>query len=579
MIWIRSLSSLAVIALALVQASDAAACGCFANPSPATPVVQAGERILFAHDGDQVIAYIQIKYQGAADQFGWIVPLPSVPTLELGTDELFDSVDRLTTPQYLLTNTRQFCGGGSSSSSSSSLGCGGPFAASSGGGANAGAVDAGIAGTSDLGAPSIVVTQASLGPYDYAVLKADDKTALLDWLDANRYFVPAGTTDVMAPYVHKGAYFLALKLRGGESTGDIAPIVLRYSSDLPMIPITLTQVGAVPNMGILVWVLGEARAIPRNYYSVVLDDLPVWLSNFADYNRALIAAVKEAPGKHGFITQYAGNAVNPLLASQLDYSGRFGNLAVLRTEATPAGYLEYLRSHGYAFDGTMLSILSRFIPEPQLLRDSGVPLSQFYQQYEYYADQVTDPDGGAPPAFDAAAATDEISARVVTPIKAAAALFQQHRYLTRLYTAMSPIDMNLDPVFSSNRDLPEVPLLHSATLTTPCTGEPWLSTDGGFEAQYPGGLPPSRVLPAALRVELVRDAGQPELVQDNREVIATALGPVSHGSMSSGGSGGGSGHDGGCGCSVGGMQAAGTPALLLGLCAVALVLRRRRRHR
>jgi MYXO-CTERM domain-containing protein len=88
------------------------------------------------------------------------------------------------------------------------------------------------------------------------------------------------------------------------------------------------------------------------------------------------------------------------------------------------------------------------------------------------------------------------------------------------------------------------------------------------------------VLPAALRVELVRDAGTPELVQDNSKVITTALGPVSHGSMGNGyGSGGSSGQDGGCGCSVGGMQAAGTPALLLGLCAVALLLRQRRRQR
>src|SRR6478609_7721013 len=87
------------------HASDARACGCFAMGSTAQPVVQAGERILFAHEADQVIAYIQIKYQGAADQFGWIVPLPSVPTLELGTDALFTMLDSTTLPQYRLTRT------------------------------------------------------------------------------------------------------------------------------------------------------------------------------------------------------------------------------------------------------------------------------------------------------------------------------------------------------------------------------------------------------------------------------------------------------------------------------------------
>jgi len=38
---------------------------------------------------------------------------------------------------------------------------------------------------------NVVVEQASIGPYDYAVLKADDESAMLQWLSDNRYFVPA----------------------------------------------------------------------------------------------------------------------------------------------------------------------------------------------------------------------------------------------------------------------------------------------------------------------------------------------------------------------------------------------------
>jgi hypothetical protein len=566
---------------AAAWASDAAACGCFAQPSPATPVVQAGERILFAHEGDQVIAYIQLRYQGAADQFGWLVPLPSVPTLEVGTDELFTTLDNATLPQYLLTRTTQFCGGGSSSSSSSSggFGCGGFDAASSGGGGGAGGVeDLGAAFASDMGAPNVAVVQASIGPYDYAVLKADDETAMLQWLSDNRYFVPTGTMDAAKPYIHPGGYFLALKLRGGQSTGDIAPIVLRYTSDLPMIPITLTQVGAVPNMGILVWVLGEARAIPRNYYSVVLDDLPVWFSNFAAYNSSLIAAVKEAPGRHGFITQYAGS--RHVLDGRLDYPGRFGELATLRAEPTPSLYLGYLRSHGYTFDGTLLAILSRYIPEPQVLIDRGLPLSTFYANYDNYLQYVpgTDVDGGAAAPFNGSALTDEIAARIVTPAQNAASLIARHPYLTRLYTAMSPEDMTIDPVFSSNPELPDVPLLHSAVITTPCRGEPWLHTDLGFETQYVSGFPPNLTLPAALRVELVRDAGQPETVQDNHDAIAAKLGTVSYGSMTDGSTSSTSdGH--GCGCTVGRTRVHTNLAMLLVLCAGALGVRSLRRRR
>jgi hypothetical protein len=578
-----SLLSFAALGAAAVAVaaypSDAAACGCFAIPTPATPVVQAGERILFAHEGDQVIAYIQIKYQGAADQFGWIVPLPSVPTLEIGTDELFDTLDTTTLPQYLLTRTQQFCGGGSVSYTSSGGGCGGPFSNAS---SSAPAPDLGVAfdaaaAGSDMGSP-IVVTQASIGPYDYAVLKADDATALLQWLSDNRYVVPTGTMDVLTPYIHPNGYFLALKLRGGQSTGDIAPIILHYTSDLPMIPITLTSVGAVPNMGILVWVLGEARAIPRNFFSVVLDDLPVWFNNFNDYNQTLIRAVKEAPSKHGFITQYAGAGLNGTISGRLDYPGRFGDLATLRLQTTPSTYLNYLRTHGYTFDGTLLAILSRYIPEPQALIDRGIPLSLFYANYDYYSSYTNDPDAGAPPSFDVNALTDEIAARIVTPVKTAAALIGRHPYLTRMYTAMSPIDMTLDPVFSSNPDLPDVPLLHRATITTPCRGDAWLRTDLGFETQYISGLPPNLQLPAALRVEVLRDAGPPLLVQDNTDAIKSKLGPVDYGSMTSG-STTVDHDDSGCGCTVGKVAARTNLAVLLALCGAALGVRAVRRRR
>lgn len=575
---LRRLIATAAVVAAVAHVSDARACGCFAQGSTAQPVVQAGERILFAHEADQVIAYIQISYQGAADQFGWIVPLPSVPTLEVGTDELFTMLDNNTLPTYRLTRTQQYCGGGSySSSDSGGFGCGFGANASHGGGGAGGAYDMNVAYSSDMGSGGPVVEQSSIGPYDYAVLKADDETAMLQWLSDNRYFVPAGTMSVITPYVHPGAYFLALKLRGGLSAGDIAPIVLRYTSDLPMIPITLTQVGAVDNMGILVWVAGEARAIPRNYYHVVVDDLPIWFSSFTQYNQWLINAVHEAPGKHGFITQYAGPA--SLVQGQLDYPGRFGDPTQLRAQTTKSDYLHYLRNHNYQFNALLLSILSRYIPEPKALVDAGVPLATFYQYYDNYAAYDDDADGGTTTPFDPNALTDEIVASIVKPSQEANALLGRHPYLTRLYTALSPKDMTIDPVFSSNREVGDVPLLHSATITTPCQGQPWISTDVGFEAQYLNNLPPGVSLPGALRVELIRDAGQPELVQDNHDVIANKLGPVDHGQATSSSNPHDDTSSSGCGCTVGKKRVHTNVAMLLALCALALGVRSLRRRR
>jgi hypothetical protein len=549
-----------------LPSDTARACGCFAMSSPATPVVQAGERILFAHENNQVIAYIQIQYQGAAADFGWLVPLPSVPTLTLGSDELFTLLDRQTLPDYRLTSVVDFCGGGSSSSTSDGNG-GGCGDATLTAPDQAAAVADMAAARPGSGGP--VVAQASLGPYDYAVLHADDETAMLQWLSDNHYFVPANTSDAVKPYIHQGGYFLALKLRSGESAGDITPIVLSYQSDLPMIPITLTQVGAVENMGVLVWVLGEARAIPRNYYDVVLDDLPVWFSNVTNYNLQLIDAVHEAPGKHGFITQYAGTSDS--LHGRLAGGGRFGSAVALRAQTTPSAYLDYLKGNGFAFDGTLLAILLRYIPEPPALVAAGVTPGQFYQQYDYYAGQTMpgqDPDGGTV-MFNPGPLTDEIEQRIVTPDTEADALIGRHHYLTRLYTALSPIDMTIDPVFSFNPDLPMVPLEHAATQTTPCAGRPWLATTDGYEAQLPY---PTVQLPAALKVQLLRDAGQPMVVQDNTAAIREALGPVSHGDAYTP-----SGQSHACGIG-GAWRGRSNVAWLFVLAAATLLLRRVRRR-
>ncbi len=130
-------------------ARPARACGCFAPPSTLENVVQAGERILFAVRNGTVIAHVQIQYAGQAQNFGWLLPLPSVPTLKLGTDELFTELNRTTVPTYSATTVfacaRQ-------ASASPLFGCSPTALSRSSGGESQ---DAG----------TVVVTRSSIGPY------------------------------------------------------------------------------------------------------------------------------------------------------------------------------------------------------------------------------------------------------------------------------------------------------------------------------------------------------------------------------------------------------------------------------
>ena len=65
------------------------------------PITQTGENIVFAIEDDGSIeAHVQVFYQGPADEFAWILPTPSLPTLAVGTDALFAQLELATAPRF-----------------------------------------------------------------------------------------------------------------------------------------------------------------------------------------------------------------------------------------------------------------------------------------------------------------------------------------------------------------------------------------------------------------------------------------------------------------------------------------------
>src|SRR5215468_589604 len=135
----------------------------------------------------------------------------------------------------------------------------------------------------------------------------------------------------------------------------------------------------------------------------------------------------------------------------------------------------------------------------------------------------------------------EIDQRVVQPTLQAGALFDAQPSLTRLYTTLSPEDMNSDPVFSYNTSLPNVGNVHTATWTYHCgmltssanaaATSSTLVTEQGWRIEFPNGAgtgtsyrPPAPGLPGSLRIEVLAEEGPPRVVVDNSGVIAGALG-------------------------------------------------------
>src|SRR6185436_10822479 len=93
----RTLATLTLTCLGLTTAlvsRDSQACGgTFCDTGPAaTPVDQTGENVLFVLDGNTVEAHVQIQYVGGAARFAWIVPMPKIPQVTVGSQPLFNAL-------------------------------------------------------------------------------------------------------------------------------------------------------------------------------------------------------------------------------------------------------------------------------------------------------------------------------------------------------------------------------------------------------------------------------------------------------------------------------------------------------
>jgi hypothetical protein len=531
---------------ALSAPRSAHACGGFFCQS--TPINQSGENILFAVGEDGTMTtHVQILYTGAAESFAWIVPTPSVPTLAVGTDALFNALASATAPQFFLDYT-------SEGTCRQPPECNYPdWASGPGGGHDAAAIDAGASGPPD---GVTVHFRDAVGPYDAAVITSDDVAAIRTWLDDNGYDIPATADSALDHYVGLNHSFVALKLQQYASVGEIQPIVLRYTEGQPCIPIVLTAIATMPDMPITAYVLGNRNARPINYMSVDpdLDDPVLFLSDYDGtmYRRKVSEAVDESGGR-GFVTEFAG--LNPGVSIALPA------IDDLATETHVPTFVRRLLDYGFSGDAQLLALLQRFIPPPE-----GEDATSFYNclAQPWCIDDGT---GGsrydeyfATLMFDPAAFVAALNAAIVHPRRDAQELVKAHARLTRLFTTMSAEEMTEDPIIMLSDARSDVSNVHRATLVTECSSD-----------YYQYGAPQRMDFPSGTtaRVSAGRRANPTEHCGSYgvREIYGDGTG--SSGKEIRAGGGGL--------CSIGAMDATnGTiPLLILGLAAT-LAIRRRR---
>ena len=548
--------SVLTLALGFAGPQSAIACGgFFCNSS--SPVDQAAEEILFAVDGDEVTMHVKIAYDGPADEFSWVVPVATEPTLTIGTDALFTTLSGLRA-EWQLTRDTDACSVPSSTAVSDSAG--------SYGGGN------GVE----------IISTGAVGPYEQVTLLADSSGELTTWLTDNNFDIPADFDTAIAPYVSAGQYFVALRLAKNKDSGDLEPIVMTYRGTVASIPIQLTAIAATPDMGLRVYVLGDHRAVPESYLHVRLNHLAIdWWTGGNNIEEIIAAAADEAGG-HGFFTDYSGTP-DSVRGQIFQDAWDSTDLSVI-TDATL--FLQTLAVAGMPIDDPMLDVLSAHFDIP-VTSGSETDLTEIFNCLSpsggYYGDYYTEPgdcyaDELAAVVFDSALLAADIEINVFEPRRRTEALLAAHPKITRLTSSVSPAEMTVDPTFVFNPDMGDVAQVRGATERYECGG----FSDDVFEASRELTLEDGRVVwlpsldelsdlgmseyewltdkgltrPAAAIIEDTTDSGSPVILVDNRGLLDQQASPYA-------------GNNGGCGCAHGSSPIGGFALLPL------LLLRRR----
>ncbi|PRQ03064.1 hypothetical protein ENSA5_18350 [Enhygromyxa salina] len=469
------------LALPLLTPSTVDACGgtfCDAGPT-AMPVDQTGENILFKIGEDSVEAHIQIQIDPntSAEAFAWVIPVTSLPEFEVGSQILFDNMLAGSVPTYGRNFTTDDCAPADDDANSTAATT---FSDEDGGQGGETGGD-----TGDPAGPDVVFS-GSVGAFEIAVLDGGTVEGVMTWLGDHGYQQDPNAEPILASYLEEEYLFVALKLGVEAGVEDVHPIVIRYNGTAPCVPLRLTAIAAADDMDIRTFFLGDARVVPINYRHVLVNSLKIdWLNDGDNYKEVISLAVdaQEADG-NAFVTEYAGPS--DVISLNNVYNQNWDPAPYAALADSPVGAIDQLESHNlyycdieweaacYGLHPLIEPILAQYIPVPD-----GLDPLEFYDCLECYVDQID------LLAWDAEAFATTLDERIFKPGLRASQLVNENPYLTRMYTTISPSEMNADPMFRSNASLPDVDNNRRATQRTLCDDSRIITLPDGREVFFP----------------------------------------------------------------------------------------------
>ncbi|MDI1478404.1 DUF2330 domain-containing protein [Polyangium sp. y55x31] len=263
---------------ALLAPSDAHACGGCVVPPMVNTIVNA-HRMALSVSPKQTVLWDQIRYDGAPESWGWLLPVKPGAVIEISTDAWFETLDAATSttvfaPPINCNNGPDFdCGCAMSDLASGSGGELGP----GGGGVT-------------------VVHRGTVGPFETVTLSTETPGVLDDWLTTAGYTIPPETAPVIDAYIEEGFDFIALRLQPDKGVNDMKPVRVVQPGISPTLPLRMVAIGTGANVDITLFLITEGRWGAKNFANALIPaDLVSWdfatnASNYATLREKTLAA-------------------------------------------------------------------------------------------------------------------------------------------------------------------------------------------------------------------------------------------------------------------------------------------------
>ncbi len=194
------------------------------------------QKAIILFDQQQEDLILQVKYEGPAEDFGWLIPVPGEPHVRKGSMEPFYELSQLTQKQFHL---------GDAVTSAGSRG--------------------------DSAEPAVKVIEIkTVGAYEVAILSSTNSSALADWLAAHQFNFPKEKQSVLDQYTQRHWYFVAARInpdgdgfvvkpffarpttistgtRNKLASGELHPIIISFPSPKCVFPLAISSVNGAPS--------------------------------------------------------------------------------------------------------------------------------------------------------------------------------------------------------------------------------------------------------------------------------------------------------------------------------------------